>query len=60
MCDTLQDMRETAHTEGRSEGMHLFAVLIQKLTKLGRFEDISKAAADDHYRDQLIRELIGE
>ena len=57
-------MRETAHaegrTEGRSEGMHLFATLIQKLNALGRYEDIKKAAEDDHYRDQLIGELIGK
>ena len=49
--------REEGKAEGRTEGMNLFALLIKRLSELGRTEDIEKAAADAAYRNQLLVEL---
>ena len=43
--------------KGRGEGMDLFGKLIGLLLSAGRTEDVSRAAADPAYRDQLIREF---
>ena len=73
MCKAMEEMRDKARaegreegraegrkegrTEGRAEGMNLFALLIKRLSELGRNEDIEKAAADVAYRNQLFVEL---
>ena len=69
MCKAMEDMRDKARAEGRAEGrvegraegrtegMNLFALLIKRLSELGRTEDIEKAAADAAYRNQLLAEL---
>ena len=57
MCKAMEDMRDKARAEGRTEGMNLFALLIKRLSELGRTEDIEKAAVDAAYRNQLLTEL---
>ena len=57
MCKAMEDMRDKARAEGRTEGMNLFALLIKRLSELGRTEDIEKAAADAAHRNQLLAEL---
>ncbi len=43
--------------EGRAEGANLLGALISKLIKLGRNQDIERAATDSEYCQQLYREL---
>lgn len=57
MCEVAERLinkgRKEGREEGREEGETLMASLIDKLIRLGRSTDISKAVSDKSYRDKL-------
>lgn len=57
MCREMEDLRNKAREEGKDEGMNLFAALINRLTELGRSDEIAKAASDAAYRNKLLSEF---
>ena len=49
--------REEGRTEGRAEGESRINQLNIELSKLGRIEDILKAAVDKEYQEKLLKEF---
>jgi hypothetical protein len=48
---------EKGRAEGMEKGANLLGTLISKLIKLGRDQDIERAATDSEYRQQLYKEF---
>ena len=48
---------EEGRTEGRAEGVSRINRLNIELSKLGRTEDILKAAVDKEYQEKLLKEF---
>ena len=53
---TLLERDERMWEEGHREGENLFALLVSKLMKEGRSEDVERAATDEAYRKTLYAE----
>ena len=53
----LKEGRIEGRIEGRSDGAEMMSQLIIRLTEAGRMEDITKAARDAEYREQLFQEF---
>ena len=65
MCDALRELfaeeleenYQAGESKGRQEGRSELSRLILKLSELGRTDDIVKAAENQEYQEQLMKEL---